>query len=36
MLEALELEPAQEAGIFTRLVWSGVDPKLANYTVQIF
>ena len=36
MLEALELEPAQEARIFTRVVCSGVvDPELANYAVQV-
>ena len=36
MLEALEVEPAQEAGIFTRVVCSGVvDPELANHAVQV-
>ena len=34
MLEALEVEPAQEAGIFARVACSGVvDPELANYAV---
>ena len=36
ILEALELEPAQEAGMFTRVVWSGIDgPELGNYAVQV-
>ena len=36
MLEALEVEPAQEAGIFARVACTGVvDPELANYAVQI-
>ena len=36
MLEALEVEPAQEAGIFARVACSGVvDPELANYAVQV-
>ena len=36
MLEALELEPAQEAGIFTRVVCLRVvDPELASYAVQV-
>ena len=34
ILEALELEPAQEAGMFTRVVWSGVDDP-GNYAVQV-
>ena len=36
MLEALEVEPAQEAGIFARVSCSGVvDPELADYAVQV-
>ena len=36
MLEALEVEPAQEAGIFASVACSGVvDPELANYAVQV-
>ena len=36
MLEELEVEPAQEAGIFARVACSGVvDPELANYAVQV-
>ena len=36
MLEALDVEPAQEAGIFARVACSGVvDPELANYAVQV-
>ena len=36
MLEALEVEPAQEAGIFARVACSGVvDRELANYAVQV-
>ena len=36
MLEALEVEPAQEAGIFVRVACSVVvDPELANYAVQV-
>ena len=36
ILEALELEPAQEAGMFTRVVCSGiVESKIANYAVQV-
>ena len=36
MLEALEVEPAQEAGIFARVACSEVvDPELGNYAVQV-
>ena len=36
MLETIEVEPAQEAGIFARVACSGVvDPELANYAVQV-
>ena len=36
MLEAIEVEPAQEAEISARLACSGVvDPELANYAVQV-
>ena len=36
MLEAIEVEPAQEAGIFARVACSGVvDPELVNYAVQV-
>ena len=36
MLEALEVKPAQEAGIFARVACTGiVDPELGDYAVQI-
>ena len=36
MLEAIEVEPAQEAGIFARVACTGVvDPELGDYAVQI-
>ena len=36
MLEALKVEPAQEAGIFARMVCSGVvDPELGNNAIQV-
>ena len=36
LLQALEVEPAQEAGIFARVACAGVvDPELGDYAVQI-
>ena len=36
MLEAIEVEPEQEAGIFARVASTGVvDPELGDYAVQI-